>query len=137
MLTKKLPKGDIGSFSYIRNCNLLALILLYVTPTQHLHNSFKQRKYAVFSYAKNDLNAVFITYIDHIDHHDGDIMLFLHCQTIPYFQRLLQWFRVDSLTLTGFGLELSFKCLLLLMEFTHPVLNVAEQHIVRIGKPAH
>ena len=41
-------------------------------PTQHLHNSFKQRKYAVFSYTKNALNPVFITYIDHIDHHDGD-----------------------------------------------------------------
>ncbi|MBQ9209105.1 MAG: helix-turn-helix domain-containing protein [Oscillospiraceae bacterium] len=41
-------------------------------PTQHLHNSFKQCKYAVFSYTKNDLNPVFITYIDHIDHHDGD-----------------------------------------------------------------
>jgi hypothetical protein len=39
-------------------------------PTHHLHNSFKQRKYAVFSYAKNDLNAVFIAHIDHIDHQE-------------------------------------------------------------------
>ena len=64
-------------------------------------------------------------------------MLLLHRQTVPYFQQLLQRFRVDCLTLTGFGLELSLKCRLLFVEFTHPVLNVAEKHIVRIGKPAH
>ncbi len=77
---------------------------ILVRLTQHLHNCFKQRKYAVFSYTENDLNTVFITHIDHIYHHDGDIMLFLHCQTVPYFQRLLQRFRVDCLTLTSFGL---------------------------------
>lgn len=87
-----------------------------IHPTQHLHNSFKQRKYAVFSYTKNDLNAVFIAHIDHIDHHDGDIMLLLYRQTVPYFQRLLQRFRVDSLMLAGFGLELSFKSRLLFVE---------------------
>ena len=64
-------------------------------------------------------------------------MLLLHRQTVPYFQRLLQRFRVDSLTLTDFSLELSFKSRLLFVELAHPVLNVAEKHIVRIGKSAH